>query len=625
MARFMTRPINTTLAALLVALCAIIPVARAQPDAGERQGVFAYAEPERTYLGSPVRFVIVLENLADAEPPEFDLDWATVAYQGASQFSSTSVRIVNGQPTREAVTQVQLQYALTPTESGVFVVPAQTVRAGGQAFETQPVRITVLEPETAPGGELYFDLSDTEVWLGEAVPAELVWALPDLGSADVSGFEFGGSPPERVDIEPSGSNVTRGSSRYREIPLWGKRAVGRIGTRMIEGRRATTFTVELNLIPTEAGDITIDPVTVVFDVTAPGARAPVRMMQRSEPTTLRVKPLPTQDRPDTFTGLVGRFAISATAEPRAVNVGDPIDLFVTIRGAEPMRGVRTGPDLAPQPAWRNFRLSPDAWRFEPGGEFGERLFKTTVRAGNADIDEIPPIELAYFDPEAGEYRVARSAPIPLEVRAVREVTAADAVVSQGAAPAPGPGITGPNAVARSPLEANSGGVWANDLGPAVLAADAFTARDALESPVFLALLAVPPAIWAFAGLARGVRTRRDPAVARRLSARPVALRTLRSRGIAPAIRAFVGRRFGLATKAVTAADCREHADRTDSDAGRELARLLARAEAAEFTGQPLDRADRAEAARLIRAFDRDASAQGPTHGPDRNARQGVPA
>lgn len=618
----MTRPLTPILALLLLALGAIAPCAHAQPDTGDRRGVFAYAEPERTYLGSPVRFVIVLENLADAEPPDFDLDWATVAYQGASQFSSTSVRIINGQPTRQAVTQVQLQYALTPRQSGVFVVPAQTVRAGGEAYETQPVRITVLEPETAPGGRLYFELSDPEVWLGEAVPAQLIWALPDLGGADVSGFEFSGSPPARVDVEPSGSNITRGSGRYRELPLWGKRAIGRVGTRSIDGRRATTLTVELNLIPTEAGEITIDPITVVFDVTTPGARAPVRMMQRSEPTTLRVKPLPTQGRPDTFTGLVGRFAISATAEPKAVNVGDPIDLFVTVQGAEPMRGVRTGPDLAPQPAWRDFRLSPDGWRFEPGGEFGQRLFKTTVRAGTANINEIPPIELAYFDPEAGEYRTARSAPIPLEVRAVREVTAADAVVSPGALPVTSPGITGPNAVARSPLEANSGGVWANDLGPAVLAADAFTASDALESPAFLTLLAAPPALWAFAGLVAAARTRRDPAALRVRSARPAALRTLRTRGVAPAIRAYVGRRFGLATRAVTAADCREHAERTDSDAGRELARLLARAEAAALTGEPLDRADRADAARLIRAFDRDATAHKPA---TKLTRQGVPA
>jgi hypothetical protein len=597
--------VNTMMRMVVVLVTLVLAAGPAPAQAADGRA-FAYAEPERAYLGSAVRYVIVLENLTEAEPPDIELDWASAAYRGSNQFSSTSMRSVGGRMVREAVTQVQLSYALTPTAAGSFVIPAQTVTAGGQTFETNPVRVTVLEPEAVSdsmGGAVEVRLPDRAVWVGEAVRAEVVWTLPDVGG-DIRAFEYAGSVPDGVQIEPRGSAVGRDRRNVREVTLWGQRMLGRVGAETgADGVRRRTFTVEVDLIPERSGPVDVGPVDVVFTVETGRAREGTRLLHEGLPARLDVRELPSEGRPASFEGLVGRFAIEAQAQPTDVNVGDPIEVLVTISGAEPMRGVRTAPDLSTRDSWSAFRLSPDGWRFEPGGGFGQRVFRTTVRAGHDSVTEIPPIELSFFDPSTGEYGTARSRAIPLNVRAVREVTAADAVVSGGGSAA---AAIGGGGVARSPLEDAGGGVWANDLGAVVLAREGFAIDEAVRTPGFIAAILGPPVLWLVVTLVRTVSARRDPAAARRKAALSAGVRSLRRGGVGAGVRAFVGDRFGLARSAVTAADVRGLAEGCGSDAGRELAAAMARAEAAAVTGAPVDRSHAADVERLMRAFAKDA-------------------
>ncbi|MEM7754333.1 MAG: BatD family protein [Planctomycetota bacterium] len=596
-------------AIVCLAALSVLFAGRAVLAQAASSGAFAYVEPDRAYIGSPVRYVIVLEDQSEADPPELELDWATAAYRGPNQFSSTSIEIVNGRRVRRSVSQLQLNYALTPSATGSFVVPAQTVTAGGQTFETNPVRVTILEPQSVSasmGGSIEIRLGDETAWVGESVRAEVVWTLPDVGG-DIQSFEYAAAVPDGVQIEPRGSAVGRDRRNVREVTLWGRRMLGRVGAeRGDDGVRRRTFVVEMDLIPERAGVIDLGPVDISFSVESERGRAERRLLQRGDQASLEVRALPLEGRPEAFDGLVGRFAIDAQADPADVNVGDPIEVLVTISGEEPMRGVRTAPDLAEQEGWSAFRLSPDGWRFEPGAGFGQRMFRTTVRASDASVTELPPIELGFFDPSTGRYGTARTRPIPLNVRAVREVTAADAVVASGGAA----GAVGNGSVARSPLEDAGGGVWANDLGPGVLVSDSFVFEDAVRTPGFISALLVPPVVWLVVTLGRTAASRRDPEAARRNAAAWVGVRTLRRRGVGPGVRAFVGDRFGLVRSAVTAADVRGLAERLESDAGRELAGALARAEAAAVTGAVDDRAHAAEVERLIRAFARDAGKGG---------------
>jgi hypothetical protein len=68
---------------------------------------------------------------------------------------------------------------------------------------------------------------------------------------------------------------------------------------------------------------------------------------------------------------------------------------------------------------RSYEPKPETPKFELGKAKlqGSRVYTMLVIADQAGELEIPAFELPYFDPEAGEYRVAKTKPIKLEVEA----------------------------------------------------------------------------------------------------------------------------------------------------------------------------------------------------------------
>lgn len=126
------------------------------------------------------------------------------------------------------------------------------------------------------------------------------------------------------------------------------------------------------------------------------------------PLGLVVRPLPHAGRPLSFSGAVGDLRVRADASPRALGVGESIALELVIEGPG------------------NLALL-DAPRLDLGGDFRvfghvrergpERVtFRYAVAPARAGALRLPPIELAYFDPEAGAYRTATTAAIEVSAR-----------------------------------------------------------------------------------------------------------------------------------------------------------------------------------------------------------------
>ncbi|MBU0617149.1 MAG: BatD family protein, partial [Planctomycetes bacterium] len=105
---------------------------------------------------------------------------------------------------------------------------------------------------------------------------------------------------------------------------------------------------------------------------------------------------------------------------------DPIELVVDISGY-PIETI-PGPDLGANAQLNeDFRVPTEALAGTVRGN--SKRFTQVIRAKRADVKEIPPIEFAYFDAEAGEYAVARSEPIPVLVGVVEQLDAADVDVA----------------------------------------------------------------------------------------------------------------------------------------------------------------------------------------------------
>jgi hypothetical protein len=144
---------------------------------------------------------------------------------------------------------------------------------------------------------------------------------------------------------------------------------------------------------------------------------------------LEVSALPRAGRPPSFAGAVGQgFQLDVSADRTVVQVGDPITLTLTLRGAGNLE--RLGLPALDEPGL----LPKDRFRVPQGDlsgviEGGAKRFTAMVRVLDERQQEIPALEYAWFDPEAERYETTRSRPIALSVRPA-EVVGAEDVLSE---------------------------------------------------------------------------------------------------------------------------------------------------------------------------------------------------
>jgi len=128
----------------------------------------------------------------------------------------------------------------------------------------------------------------------------------------------------------------------------------------------------------------------------------------SPPTDVTVLALPATGRPATFTGAVGHFDLSATTDASNARAGEPIELRLTVRGTGNLDRV----SLAGLPSSADLEtFAPTVTRTADSKTFVQAIVPR--RAGSLPV---PSIELAYFDPDRGEYVTTRTDPMVVDVR-----------------------------------------------------------------------------------------------------------------------------------------------------------------------------------------------------------------
>jgi len=124
---------------------------------------------------------------------------------------------------------------------------------------------------------------------------------------------------------------------------------------------------------------------------------------------LTVLPLPKAGRPADFEGIVGHVELTMTAVPEAIALGESVRLSVVARGpgnlwnAQP----RFVPELDPTKV-EVFARPPESARDAGRSLVVRRYFAFDLVPHTAGTLELPAVELAFFDPEAGHYRKARA-------------------------------------------------------------------------------------------------------------------------------------------------------------------------------------------------------------------------
>lgn len=380
------------------------------------------------HAGEPLIVHLEVSGFRECGPPEFPhLPGAAVQLLPVNA-DRIEVTIVNGRA-REVRSRTY-SYEVVPREPGTLRIPSLSVEVDGRTQRTKPLEITVLPADQQE--LLLAEISAEGVeraYVGQQVRLKLsIWIRPAQA--------FG----QWLSMEEM-YRLLAGSSFG---PFAGQRiAADQRRRRGADGRPQVyyVYEAETDYVPARPGPLEVPDVeislryptrfgrTIFGDLTITGERR-----LRAVPAVARVEvlPLPSEGQPPGFRGAVGRYEIYTSAQPASVRVGDPIELTIEIGGEGPVASLLP-PDLTQQPQLvADFRV-PD----EPltGTVVGRRRrFTQVIRALREDVREIPSIEYPYFDPWTGQYRVARSHPIPIHVAPVEKLPL-DAL---GAPPAPAP-------------------------------------------------------------------------------------------------------------------------------------------------------------------------------------------
>lgn len=130
--------------------------------------------------------------------------------------------------------------------------------------------------------------------------------------------------------------------------------------------------------------------------------------------TIEVKPFPKQNQPPSFTGGMEMIKTSISlSSSKQVTVGDALLLQLQVEGISNLEAFRF-PILQCQPGFSGFFQMSD---LPPLAEVkgNKKLFQIELRPTTSLIHHVPSIELSSFNPESGEYTVARTDPIPITV------------------------------------------------------------------------------------------------------------------------------------------------------------------------------------------------------------------
>lgn len=540
--------------------------------------VTATADPMRVTLGDTFVLQMTVEGAPSAKEPDLskipDLECKFV---GGQDRSSRSVTIINGRRSEQVFQGYVMQWRVRPLKTGKIKVPSVGVEVNGNMHATNELLITVREPGDHADFKLKLVCDRTTAYVGEPIPMRLVWYI----GREVEPAVFSGSDGGSVfDIVPSADARALADQRnnprspYRNVQFAGGAAVGLLGQGVYEGRSFTTLTLEFSIIPKRAGEIEVGPYSAAFDATMGPFRSE-RIVIASDKIGLRVSALPEAGKPVGFNGLIGRFTIEASAGASEANVGDPVPLTVTIKGAPPMDRVKA-PELELIPGFASgFKGSPEGWDAKKDGTPSERVFTTTIRPKSDEVTAIPSIPLSYFDTETGAYRTVATPPIPLKVRPTREVTVADAVVGAKS-------IAGPGAYTLTP---GGPAMRGNYKGDDLLKNQRVDALAMLTSPVGMGVVLAPPVALAALVVVRHLRTRTlgtSERVRQAAGRARAGVRRASSAGeIGRSLQLFVGELSGMPAEAVTSQDVRRMG-MIDAESASVLAASLERCESASY-------------------------------------------
>lgn len=375
---------------------------------------FTASAPSVVEVGEQFRLSFVLnkqgENLQVPTLQGFDL------LAGPSLSTSFNTSIINGK--MEQSSEYTYTYVLEAREEGEYTVAPATITVDGKEYKSSPLKIKVIKGSDKPKGSnsasssgiredrgsstitdndlfLIMEVSRNSLYVGESLTATLkVYARVNL--VDVQGKKippFDGFLTEDVKIP--------------QIRLEREEYDGKIYDRVGVLQKTILF-------PQHAGTLTIDPYELICVVRQRvagrsnsifddffGQSRDVRVICKSKPVKITVKPLPEAGKPLGFSGMVGTLAMTTSTSTDTLRANDALTYKVVLRGTGNMKLLEAPKISFPH----DFDVYDPKVIKDINGTSGTVTFEYLVIPRYAGEYKIPAVQYSYFDPQSGTYKI----------------------------------------------------------------------------------------------------------------------------------------------------------------------------------------------------------------------------
>src|SRR6476660_9287 len=405
---------------------------------------FAFADPpsvtavlsnSETAVGGTLELQIKVTGPGDANPPEeISIDGLEIHATGQSrQFE------IHNFSTRSSVTY---NYTILPLRAGRFTIPPQTVRAGGSLLRTPELTLNVADaPGRSSGAGPSRGTQSQSVRASDLVFAELIVPKKTdyVGEIVPVQIRMGFDPRVRPRlIEPP--EITGQGFTAQKLQESGQ------NSETINGRPYDVVTYKTAIAAARAGKFEVGPMKAKAQVLVPRARSAPRPRSRSpfdlfdlndpfsdpffsnpfaqmgerreveiksEPVALEVKPLP-PNAPPSFSGAIGNFTMSTDANPKSLQVGDPITVTTAISGRGNFDRVNA-PVVEDERGWHKYPPSSKFKQDDEVGISGTKTFETVI-SPNENKQNLPVLAFSYFDPAKEQYVTLHSESMAITVQ-----------------------------------------------------------------------------------------------------------------------------------------------------------------------------------------------------------------
>jgi hypothetical protein len=308
-----------------------------------------------------------------------------------------NVSMINGR-TRSSYS---FSWSLAARGPGPATIPPVTIMVDGVEYHTDPIRFQVVKGATGSSDAselpifLAAELAEDEVHVGEPV----LMTLTLYTRVQVSGLHWIDEPAlpafwvESLPTDPD-------EGRY----------VAEFG-----GEQYYAYTLDRRfLVPASPGDHIITPYSL--QLTVPTRRSNdlfgdffnrqrgQEMIRRSEPVTLKVLPLPETGRPESFSGAVGEFLMSAELDRSEAAVDDVVALRVTVEGDGFLKSAQAPALHLPEGLRTHDPKSEESLTTRNGRMISRKTWEWLLVPVSTGEIPIPDIRFGWLDSRTGQYR-----------------------------------------------------------------------------------------------------------------------------------------------------------------------------------------------------------------------------